>query len=274
MRQPESRAAARRRVIAAAGCAGLLLAGCSGSAAPPTGAQLISSAAAALGGRACAISGAFVPSGSGVLVEDIEAVSAGHRFRGTVTDHYRTTRSFTVTERFIDDGTALYLQSPDTIRLLDTSAPAAAAGRWVRFPSWPNLGTHAAETDFSELTTQPGLGGGVLENLTTISTAAPGKVSCAGLLAQMRSGQPDSVAAGRLDGRPVFAFTLHRLFSALAPDYRITVTGGAPARVLQVTSGSYVLSLRYPAGIAPISAPPAANVVPADQLPALLKGGR
>jgi hypothetical protein len=265
---------ARRRIVAAAGCAGLLLAGCSGSAAPPSGAQLISSATAALGSRACAISGALAPDGSAVLAEDIEAVSAGHRFSGTVTDHYRTTRPFTVTERFTDDGTALYVQSPDTIRLLDTGVPAAVAGRWVRFPSWPNLGTHAAETDFSELTTQPGLGGGVLDNLTMISTAAPGKASCAGLLAQMRSGQPGSVAAGRLDGRPVYTFTLHGLFSALAPDYRITVTGGAPARVLRVTSGGYVLSLRYPAGIAPISAPPAATVVPADRLPALLSGGR
>ena len=44
----------------------------------------------------------------------------------------------------------------------------------------------------------------------------------------------------------------------------ITVSSQPPTRLLRVSSGSHVLSLTYPATIPPITAPPAAEVIPAD----------
>ena len=54
--------------------------------------------------------------------------------------------------------------------------------------------------------------------------------------------------------------------------YRITVSRGTPVRLLRVRSGRDVLTLIYPATIAPISAPPAAEVIPASRLPKVLGG--
>ena len=76
--------------------------------------------------------------------------------------------------------------------------------------------------------------------------------------------------SGKLDGRPVLSFTIAHVFVALSAGlYQITVSRGTPVRVLRVTSGSDVLSLGYPATIAPISAPSAAEVIPAPHVPGL-----
>jgi hypothetical protein len=84
----------------------------------------------------------------------------------------------------------------------------------------------------------------------------------------LRSGS--RFASGKLDGRPVLSFTLAHVFvSTSAERYRITVSRRTPARVLRVTSGSDVLSLGYPATIAPIRAPSAAEVIPAPLVPRL-----
>jgi hypothetical protein len=202
----------------------------------------------------------------------VSSISAGDRFSATITRHLATAEPLTMPERFIDDGAALYLQSGVALQLAyNGPVPAGLAGRWIRFPSWPVLSQDAYDADFAQLTTYPGPGGAALAHLVLNSTTVPYQGgSCGLLVAQLRAQMdPGSrVVSGTLDGRPVLSFTIAHVFGALSDvRYQITVNSGTPVTVLRVTSGSHVLSLGYPATIAPISAPPAADVVPAAQVP-------
>jgi hypothetical protein len=182
-------------------------------------------------------------------------------------------------EHLINDGVALYFQSAVALRLAyDGKVPVRLAGRWVRFPSWPKLSPHAYKAEYSKLSQYPGIGGAALFDLLLDSTTVPYQGgSCGLLLAQLRA-QVDPrtrVVSGKLDGRPVLSFTIAHVFAALSTElYQITVSRGTPVRVLRVTSGSDVLSLGYPAMLAPISTPPAAEVIPASQVPGLSRDHR
>ena len=266
----------------AAGCAAPLAAGCTGPApaAAPTPAQLLASAAAGLrSGRPCTVRGDVVVGPTAGNYNSVSSVSAGDHFSATIAQHVGSARPLTMPEHLIDDGTALYFQSQVALRLAyEGKVPARLAGRWVRFPSWPGLSHHAYEAAYSKLSQYPGPGGAALFDLLLDSTTVPYQGgSCGLLLAQLRAQvDPGSgVVSGKLDGRPVFSFTIAHLFAALsAQQYQVTVSRGTPARVLRVTSGSDVLSLGYPATIAPISAPSAAKVIPASQIPGLSRDHR
>ena len=265
----------------AAGCAAPLAAGCTGPApaAAPTPAQLLASAAGGLrSGRPCTVRGDVVVGPTEGFYDSVSSVSAGDHFSATITHHLASAKkTLAVPEHLIDDGAALYFQSQVALRLAyEGKVPARLAGRWVRFPSWPGLSHHAYEAEYSKLSQYPGPGGAALFDLLLDSTTVPYQgASCGLLLAQLRA-QVDSgsgVLSGKLDGRPVLSFTIAHVFAALsAQQYQITVSRGTPVRVLRVTSGRDVLSLGYPATIAPISAPPAADVIPAPQIPGLSRG--
>jgi len=263
----------------APGCAALLVAGCTGPApaAAPTAAQLLASAAAGLrSGRPCRVHGDVVLGPTEGIYDSVSSVSAGDHFRATITQHLASAHP-PIPQHLIDDGSALYFQSAVALRLAyDEKVPARLAGRWVRFPSWPGLSHNAYNAEFSALSQYPGPGGAALVHLMLDSTTAIYQGgSCGLLLAQMRA-QLDPVSgvvSGELDGRPVLSFTIAHVFIPLSSvRYRITVRRGTPVQVLRVTSGSDVMSLSYPATIAPISAPPAAEVIPAPQIPRLSGG--
>ena len=281
MRQLVSRLCLRPLTLAvAAGCAAPLAAGCTqpAPAATPTPAQLLASAAAGLrSGRPCTLRGDVVLGPTEGTYDSVSSVSAGDHFSATITQHLASAKPLTTPEHFIDDGAALYFQSAVALRLAYTGkVPARLAGRWVRFPSWPALSHHAYEAAYSKLTQYPGPGGAALAHLVLDSTTVPYQGgSCGLLLAQLRAqvGPGSRAVPGKLAGQPVFSFTIAHLFvSVSAEQYRITVSRGTPVRVLRVTSGSDMLSLGYPATIAPISAPPAAEVIPAPQIPGLSRG--
>jgi hypothetical protein len=280
MQQLGLRLLARPLTLAlAAGCAAPLIAGCTGSApAPtPTAAGLLASAAAALrAGRPCTVRGDVVldPTRS---YDSVSSDSAGTHFSATITRHLTGTPPLTTPEQLIDNGTALYFQSAAALQLAyQGKVPSGLAGRWIRFPSWPSLSHNAYATEVSKLSHYPGHGGAALTDLMLDTTTVPYQGgSCGLLLAQLRTQAPSAgrVASGKLDGRPVLTFTLTHVFAALSAEpYQITVSRRTPPRVLRVTSGNDALSLGYPATIAPISAPPAAEVIPAPQVPALSRG--
>jgi len=265
----------------AAGCAAPLAAGCTrpAPAAAPTPAQLLASAAAGLrSGRPCTLRGDVVLGPTEDAYDVVSSASAGDRFSATITEHLATGAGPLIKpEHLIDDGAALYFQSAVALRLAYTGkVPARLAGRWVRFPSWPALSHPAYDAAYSKLSQYPGTGGAALAHLMLDSTTVPYQGgSCGLLLAQLRTqvGTGGRAVSGKLDGRPVLSFTVAHLFVAAATQrYRITVSRGTPVRVLRVTSGSDVLSLGYPATITPISAPPAAEVIPAPQIPGLSRG--
>jgi hypothetical protein len=279
VRQLDSRLFFRLLTLAVAtGCATLLVAGCTGSAVTPTAAQLLASAAAALrSGAPCTIHGDVVVGPAGSVYDSVSSVSAGDHFSATITQHVAGNEPG-MPENLIDDGSALYFQSAAALQLAyNGQAPASLAGRWVRFPSWPGLSGKAFNAEYSALSQLPGPGGAALTQLMLDSTTVIYQgASCVLLLAQMRTNQDvtSSVVPGELDGRPVLTFTMDHVFVSLsAVQYRITVSSGAQVRLLRVTSGSDVLSLGYPATIAPISAPGPADVISAPQI-AGLSGGR
>lgn len=261
----------------AAGCAALVVAGCTGPApaSAPTAGQLLASAAAGLrSGRPCTIRGDVVLGPTDGNFDSVSSVSAGNRFSATITEHLAGADPLTEPQQLIDDGTALYFQSPVTTQLdYKGQVPAGLAERWVRFPSWQNLSQKAYNTEFSELTHYPGPGGDALSDLTLRSTSVPYQGgSCGLLLSQLRQrpGLGSRAVSGELDRQSVLSFTMSDVFGSIAGEpYRITVSRGTPVRLLRVTSGSDVLSLSYPATVPPISAPPAADVISAPQIPAL-----
>jgi hypothetical protein len=181
-----------------------------------------------------------------------------------------------MSEQLIDDGTALYFRSGAALQLAyHGKVPAGLAGRWIGFPSWPGLSSNAYGAEFSKLTKYPGPGGAALASLVLASTTVPYHGgSCGLLIAILRTKlDPGSrVTPGNLDGKPVLIFTMAQVFGLFPQQYRITVSRGTPDRLLRVTSGSDVLSLGYPATIAPINAPSAAEVIPAAQVPGLSPG--
>lgn len=281
MRQLLSRLFSRPLTLAvAAVCAALLAAGCTGPApaATPTAAQLLASAAAGLrSGRPCTVRGEVVLGPTDGNYDSVSSVSAGDRFSATITQHLAGAEPVTLSAHLIDDGAALYFQSAAALRLAyHGKVPARLAGRWVRFPSWPGLSQHAYGAAYSKLSHYPGPGGAALAGLMLDSTTVPYQGgSCGLLLAQLRAqlGPGSRVVPGTLAGRPVLSFTVAHVFvPASAERYRVTVSRGTPVRVLRVTSGSDLLSLGYPATIAPITAPPAAGVIPAPQVPGLSGG--
>jgi hypothetical protein len=278
MRQLHSRPFLRPLPIAmAAGCVALLAAGCTAPApaATPTAAQLLRSAAAWLrGGHPCTIHGDIVVGPTDRSYNSVSSVSAGNHFSATIIQHEVGAKPFTVPERFVDDGGALYLQSAQALRLAyEGTVPARLAGRWVRFPSWPELSPHAYDERYSQLSHYPGAGGAAVADLLLNTVTVPNQgASCGLLLDQMKTelSPASRVASGKLGGRRVLSFTMSNIFVPLfAVHYRVTVSQAAPIRLLRVTSGSDLLSLGYPAAISPISAPPPAEVVPATQIAAL-----
>jgi hypothetical protein len=261
----------------AVGCVALLAPGCTGPApaATPTADQLLASAVAGLrGGHPCTVGGEIVVGSLGAYAS-VSSMSAGDRFSATITKHLPGAQPFTVPESFIDDGAALYLQSAKALQLgYERPVPAGLSERWIRFPSWPALGHDAFDAESEKMTQYPGLGGQAVFELSRDSIAVPYEGGSCGLLAaqlRVQRDQSSRVVSGRLDGRPVLDFTLQYVFGYLIDvQYQVTVSSGTPVRVLRVTGGGHVLSLGYPATIEPISAPPADDVIPAEQLPGLL----
>jgi len=243
--------------------------------AAPTPAHLLRSAAAGLrNGRPCAIRGdVFVGPTAGAF-DVVSSVSTGDRFRATITRHLPSSPPLALLTQFIDDGTARYYRSAPAMRLeFDGKVPARLAGRWVRFPSWQTLSQHAYNSTVSRLSHYPGQAGQALVQMMEDSISMPYQGgSCRLLLADLRD-HVDTVSRavqGKLAGQPVLRFTIANLFSALTTQrYQITVNRSQPVRVLRITSGKDVLTLSYPSRISPISAPPAADVIPAQQVPAL-----
>lgn len=124
----------------------------------------------------------------------------------------------------------------------------------------------------SRLSHYPGLAGQAVRDLAMESVSMPYEGGSCGLLVdQLRTDMdPTSrVVAANLDGQPALSFSMTHVFIPMSDvPFQITVSSGTPVRVLRVTSGSHVLSLGYPATIAPISASRDADVIPAEQVPA------
>jgi hypothetical protein len=118
-----------------------------------------------------------------------------------------------IPDRFIDDGSALYMRSAVAVRLayLPITPPAAPAGHWIRFPSWPTLSTHEYDADYSKLTQYPGNGGSALESLTSETLAVlPEGASCGLLISQLRTDAStfSHATPSTLDGRATLTFTM------------------------------------------------------------------
>jgi hypothetical protein len=252
----------------------LLTAGCTGPKKPPTATQLLASAADGQGdGLPCAVNGDVLVNKDAAQYDSVSSVSIGDTFSATVTAHYGGANPFSVPVQYVDDGATLYVRSPAQMKLsYNGKVPAAVAGHWIGFPSWPAVSTQEYNTEFSKVSHTPGRGGQFLTEMAMRSSFEIYMgASCKLLLARLQPnvhGVDDNspVQHATLDGQPVLTFIVHSPFAVAVDPLQtlVTVSTQKPTRLLRVSIGSDVLSLTYPATIPAINAPPAAQVISAD----------